>query len=221
MPERSDEPPQVRAQLLATEHWSLLASRSTTQSEVLTRINMFLTLLSAGLVSLALVGQATGFREGFTLFAVIVLAFVSMVGLLTQVRVLNVAMEDLMYVLAMNRLRAAYTELDPGIAPYLMSSARDDREGSFRTYYFLGRRSDFSQMAGSSMVFILAVNSALLGLLAASITLAFRAETSLAVGAGVIVGLAHFALIATFGKRGYFRLWTEYRPVSPTPEEPA
>jgi hypothetical protein len=39
--------PSVRAQLLATEHWSLLARRSMTQSEILTRINMFLTLVSA------------------------------------------------------------------------------------------------------------------------------------------------------------------------------
>ena len=47
----------LRIQILATEHWSLLASRSTTQSEVLTRIAMFLTFVSASLLSLALVGQ--------------------------------------------------------------------------------------------------------------------------------------------------------------------
>jgi hypothetical protein len=52
-------PPSVRAQLLATEHWGLLASRSTTQSEVLTRISMFFTFTSTSVVSVALVGQAT------------------------------------------------------------------------------------------------------------------------------------------------------------------
>jgi len=36
----------LRVQILATEHWSLLASRSTTQSEVLTRIAIFLTLVA-------------------------------------------------------------------------------------------------------------------------------------------------------------------------------
>jgi len=97
----------VHAQLLATEHWSLLASRSTTQSEVLTRISMFLTLVSAALVSLALVGQATRFSDAFVTFAIAVLAVVNLVGLLTQMRVANVSMEDLMYVVAMNRLRAA------------------------------------------------------------------------------------------------------------------
>ncbi len=217
MPEPTEEPPAARAQLLATEHWSLLASRSTTQSEVLVRINMFLTLVSAGLVSLALVGQATAFKGAFSLFAVIVLAFICLVGILTQVRVMNVGMEDLMYVLAMNRLRAAYTQLDPGIAPYLMASAHDDRPGSVQTYYFLGRRSDVSQIAGSSMVFIVAVNSALLGLLAASITLTAGGATAVVVTVGVIAGVTHFGLVAGFGKRTYWRLWTEYRAMSPTP----
>src|SRR3954465_3883377 len=147
-----ETPPAVRAQLLATEHWSLLASRSTTQSEVLTRINMFLTLVSAGLVSLALVGQAMGFSEEFRLFAIAVLAFVCVVGVMTQIRVANVGEEDLMYVLAMNRLRGAYIDMDPAVAPYFMASPHDDRPGSQQTYFFLGRRSDFSQLAGSSMI---------------------------------------------------------------------
>ena len=53
----------LRAQILATEHWSLLASRSTTQSEVLTRIAIFLTLVSAGVFSLGVLGNATGDRK--------------------------------------------------------------------------------------------------------------------------------------------------------------
>ena len=57
----------LRAQMLATEHWSLLASRSTTQSEVLTRIAIFLTLVSAGLVTLGVLGNATGF-SGWAMF---------------------------------------------------------------------------------------------------------------------------------------------------------
>src|SRR4030095_11304686 len=90
----------IRAQLLATEHWSLLASRSTTQGEVLTRISMFLTFTSASLLSLALVGNATQFSDAFRAFALTILSIDVMVGLLTQVRVLNVGMEDLMYVIA-------------------------------------------------------------------------------------------------------------------------
>src|SRR6266571_9143642 len=80
-------PSSVRTQLLATEHWSLLATRSMTQSEVLSRITMFLTLVSASVVSLALVGQVTQFDQRFITFALVLLGIVVVVGTLTLLRV--------------------------------------------------------------------------------------------------------------------------------------
>jgi uncharacterized membrane protein YuzA (DUF378 family) len=210
-------PSAVRAQLLATEHWGLLASRSTAQSEVLTRIGMFLTLTSAALVSLALVGQATGFSEAFTLFALVLLGVVVLVGLLTQLRVFNVGMEDLMYVLAMNRLRGAYAELDPSIARYFMASRYDDLAGSVHTYYFFGGRSDFSQVAGSSMVFIGAVNSALVGLFVSTVAGVLGAPTPLTVVLGAVGGVACFAGSMWAGQRRYRAAWESYRPEFPSP----
>ena len=41
-------------QILSTEHWSLLASRSLAYNEAFTRGGMFLTFLSASIVALAL-----------------------------------------------------------------------------------------------------------------------------------------------------------------------
>jgi len=61
----------VRAQILATEHWSLLATRSMTWNEIFSRASMFITVLSAAVVALALVAQATAFGSGFRLFAFI------------------------------------------------------------------------------------------------------------------------------------------------------
>jgi hypothetical protein len=205
------------AQLLATEHWGLLASRSTTQSEVLSRISMFLTLVSAGLVSIALVGQATAFDSTFALFAVVVLAFISLVGFLTQLRVTAVGMEDLMYVLAMNRLRAAYTAIAPAVAPYLMASPYDDRLGSRRTYDFLGLRGGPRHVAGSSFVFIMAVEAALIGLLAAAVTRSATSGIALAVLIGVVAGLLYLLVSMWFGYRDYERFWATYRPLNPTP----
>jgi hypothetical protein len=68
-PRTGGAPPSVRAQLLATGHWSLLATRSTAQSEVLSRITTFLTLVSASIVSLALIRQLTRFDQRFPTFA--------------------------------------------------------------------------------------------------------------------------------------------------------
>ncbi len=67
--DRSGVTDAVRAQILATEHWSLLATRSMTWNEVFSRASMFVTVLSAATVALALVAQATAFGPGFRLFA--------------------------------------------------------------------------------------------------------------------------------------------------------
>lgn len=210
-------PSPARAQLLATEHWGLLASRSTAQAEVLTRISMFLMFTSASLVSLALVGQATRFTGPFLLLAVIVLAVDAGMGLLTQVRVINVALEDLMYVLAMNRLRAAYIVMDPGIAPYLMASTHDDEPGARHTYDFLDIRTGLSQVAGSSMIFMAAANSTLLAILAGVLVAATPAPVGLAVAAGALCGASFLAFSVYTGFRRYSAAWAHHTPVSPTP----
>lgn len=208
----------LRAQILATEHWSLLASRTTTQNEVLTRISMFLTFVSAVLVSLALVGQATAFGEAFPVVAVALLSVALLVGILTQVRVFNVAAEDLMYVVAMNRLRAAYAELAPGVEKWFMSSPHDDQAGSIRTYYFFKDRGDPSVVLGSSMMFIGLVNAALLGLLTATLVLLAGGATGLAVGLGIALAVAFLAAGSVIGYRTYAQTWRIHTPVSPTPE---
>ncbi len=205
----------MRAQLLATEHWGLLAARTSTQSEVLTRITMFLTLVSAGLVSLALIGQATDFSEGFGIFAIVVLAFAVLVGVLTQIRVNNAAMDDLMFVVAMNRLRAAYAELDPGIERYFMASTHDDAAGITQTYYFLGSRR--TQVAGSSMVFMVAVNSALLALLVAAIAMALGAITPVVIAVGAACGAGYLGASMWWGSRAFFAFVRNNVPMFPTP----
>jgi hypothetical protein len=210
-------PPSVRAQLLATEHWSLLASRSTTQGEVLTRISMFLMFTSASLVSLALVGQATRFSDTFVMLAMIVLSTDLLIGLLTQVRVLNVAMEDLMYVLAMNRLRAAYVDLDPGLAKYMLAGTHDDQAGMDRTYYFLSGRSTWSHVAGSSMVFITMANAALTAILLGTFVTLLGWPTTAAALVGAVCGLVFAGVSMFYGYRQYRDVWLTFMPLSPTP----
>ncbi|WP_265521141.1 hypothetical protein [Oerskovia flava] len=207
----------LRAQILATEHWSLLASRSTTQSEVLTRIAIFLTLVSAGVFGLGVLGNATGFRGGFAGVAIGVLLLLSTLGVVTQLRVFNTAEEDLAYVLAMNRLRGAYVDLDPGVEPYLLMSPADDAEGAIRTYYpFAGR--DRTQVLGSSMMLILLVGSVLVGLLCGSVVwaLADVAGWAVAVAVGVAAATVNFALWLFRGYRSYERVWRTHVPLRRT-----
>jgi hypothetical protein len=153
-------------------------------------------------------------------FAIAVLGIVNLVGVLTQIRVVNVGMEDLMYVLAMNRLRAAYLELDPGIAPYLMAAGNDDLSGMSRTYYFLDPGRNRHQFLGSTMLFIAVVNSALVGLLAAAILTAVGSSRVLAAGVALLVGLGYLVLSFLHGWVEFKRFWRSYEPLAPTPPEP-
>ncbi|WP_207207112.1 hypothetical protein [Agromyces binzhouensis] len=207
----------LRAQMLATEHWSLLASRSTTQSELLTRIAIFLTLVSAGLVTLSVLGNVTGFRGWFGVAAISVLALLTLLGFITQTRVLNGMTEDLAYVIAMNRLRGAYLDLDPGLAPYLLSSANDDRLGAHRTYFPFGPRP--SQPFASSMTVITSVESAMVGLLIGAVVTAFGGGTAVAVGVGVVIAVGWFVLWARIGYVRYREVFGTYTPLHPTPRD--
>jgi hypothetical protein len=217
MTDPTDDVPAARAQLLATEHWGLLASRGSTQAEMLSRISMFFTLISAGLVSIALVGQVSRFDGTFALFSIVVLAFIALVGFMTQIRVVSVATEDLMYVLAMNRLRAAYIAMDPGVAPYFLASPYDDRAGSQRTYDFFGSQGDLRHVLGSSFLFLITVEGALLGLLAGSVAHSSFGLLGVSIAAGALVWLVHLLVFAWSGRRHYLTLWTAWRPLNPTP----
>jgi hypothetical protein len=210
--------PSVRAQLLATEHWSLLATRSTTQSEVLSRITTFLMLVSASIVSLALIGQATRFDRRFITFALVLVGMVIMIGALTQMRLSNAAFEDLGHVIGMNRLRAAYVELDSGIERYLVTSAHDDDSGIWQTYNHLMGPNPIWQPFASSTAFITLVNAGLTGVFAALVAVAVDAPGPLVALVAVACGSAFLGISAALDVRRVQRMNQRYVSLFPAPD---
>ncbi len=122
------------AQILATEHWSLLGTRSLIWNEALSRTTVFLTVLSATIISLALLADATGFGLHTTAVALVLLPVVFLLGLAAYARIVQINTEEFQIVLAMNRLRHAYLQLEPGLAPYLTTGHHDDERGLVATY---------------------------------------------------------------------------------------
>jgi hypothetical protein len=122
------------AQLLGTEHWSLIAARSLIWNEAQSRATVFLTVLSASIVALALLADATGFGAQTTTVALVLLPVVFLLGLAAYARLVQINIEEFQLVLAMNRLRNAYLALEPGLERYLSTGFHDDERGVIATY---------------------------------------------------------------------------------------
>ena len=198
--------PAVRAQLLATEHWSLLATRGTAQSELLSRITTFLMLVSSSIIGLALIGQFTRFDWRFITFALILLGTLTVIGTLTQQRVGNASIEDLAHVIGMNRLRAGYVELDPAVERYFVASVHDDDKGVWQTYNPLVGPHQVSNVVASSGTFITVVTSGIAGAFVALIAVALGAPGELVGVVGIAGGLAFLLVSVLLGFRSFRRI---------------
>jgi hypothetical protein len=122
------------AGFLSTEHWSLLSARSLGWNESFSRVSVFLNTLSASAVALALVADASGFGDEFKIFALVLFPIVLFLGLATYVRVVQINLEDIYLIAAMNRLRRAYVEGAPEVRRYFTSGISDDEEGLWTSY---------------------------------------------------------------------------------------
>jgi hypothetical protein len=137
----SDHPlgPQA-AQILGTEHWSLIAARSLIWNEAQSRATVFLTVLSASIIALALLADATGFGAQTTTLALVLLPVVFLLGIAAYARQVQINTEEFQLVLAMNRLRHAYLTLEPGLGRYITTGHHDDEQGVIATYMYTSGR---------------------------------------------------------------------------------
>jgi hypothetical protein len=191
-----------RAQLLSTEHWSLLATRSMSWNEAFSRTGMFLSTLSAATVALALAGPAMSFGSSFPLFALVVLSVTLFLGLATYIRLLQVNNEDLYWVAGMNTIRAAYTELSPGIEHDFVTGHSLDTEGMARTFGAVDVTSSVSpwHMLVTTPAVVAVISSAIAGVIAGLIA----GQLGIGPEGAVLVGIAVF-LLAVVGLIAYGR----------------
>jgi hypothetical protein len=122
------------AAILATEHWSLLGTRSLIWNEAMSRATIFLTVLSASIIALALLADATGFGSQTTTLALVLLPVVLLLGIATYAHLAQINSEEFQLVLAMNRLRHAYLKITPGLEPHFTTGHHDDEQGLVTTY---------------------------------------------------------------------------------------
>lgn len=204
------------AQFLATEHSALQAARSALVAEGNGRTGTFLNSISAGFVALALVFNIAQFGEVFLLFALTLIPILGLVGLSAYVRVVQLDYADVVYTVAINRIRRFYLQTTPEIAPYLSFPGYDDEQSILRarviyTSFFW---TVFSYPSGLFLV----INSLLAGALCILLlTTFFPIHLLNAAGAGVVVFLLASVLQYRLASTWLTAVRADFQPRFPDP----
>jgi hypothetical protein len=221
-PARGEPGAATKLQILATEHWSLLATRSLTYTESLGRVSMFLAILSGAVIALALVAQADHFGPTFISIAILTLFVVLFAGIATIGRLMSLNRDDYRWVIGMNRLRHAYLELHPELEPNFVSSPNDDMPGALRT---LGV--DIRASAGlGSTLHVLQTLPGMLSVIVAAVAGAIGALAAVALATpplGVVLTAAGafilaIVLMGIWGRRSFGRDDPSLAPRFPSPK---
>jgi hypothetical protein len=215
----------VRMQILATEHWSLLATRSLGYTDSFSRAAMFFSVLSGTVIALALVAQAGRFDTTFFAAALLLLPVVFFVGVVTMMRIGNLSAEDARWVMGMNRIRHAYLEMHPELRQYFITSDHDDVRGVLTTFginapvpgaHFFSDLSHGIQTLPGTIGIITAVVA---GAWAALVGVALGADQPVAIAIGAVFSLLYVVVQGFFARRAVNRYASTHVSKFPSPAE--
>ncbi|HEV7603453.1 MAG TPA: hypothetical protein VGO15_00680 [Candidatus Limnocylindrales bacterium] len=182
-------------QILSTEHWSLLASRSLAYNEAFSRAGMFLSFLSATLIVIGFLVGTQGLTSGLVPVVVVLLIADLYIGAATVGRLFDASREELECVRGMNRIRHAYREILPDLEPYFISGFHDDASGLLATYGYVTQPMAPPRVA-ANIVHGLTTAPGMIAMIDVMILAALCAVVAIGVGAtievGLLVGVAGF-----------------------------
>ena len=210
------------AEALREEYRMLTTMLATVWTASLSRVSLFLGVVSAIGVALGFVAQDGGaFGEAFTVFALVALPLALLLGLATFVRSIELQREAFVYITGLNRIRHAIAESLPQTRPYFVLSIYDDATGVFRSQGTgIRLRAPRYQLVFAlvqTQGIVAVICAALAGIIGALATSGLASPLPWAVGAtaflAVLVGLL------TYWNRSFGQIQRAVRPMFPTPPE--
>ena len=180
--------------ILTTEHWSLLSTRTLGYQEMFGRTTIFVAILSGGVVALALLAQATDFRRETLWFALMLISVALFIGVATFIRSVAINYEDARWVAGMNLLRHAYLQIVPELQPFFVTGHKPDADGLSLGHGSPQRLVNLTRSLTTTSGIVAALNSVLAGSLASDLgaLLGAGAGVDAAIGAGVSLVSAAF-----------------------------
>jgi hypothetical protein len=213
----SPTPVQLRLQILSTEHWSLLASRSLAWNESFSRAGMYLSTLSGAMVALALVAGLDKTGDAFFLFAIVLLPVVLFVGVGTLLRLGSANYHDAICVTGMNRIRGAYLEIAPDLRPYFVMSPHDDTAGINITMALPPRQGVWTYIVGATPFLVTVLNAVIAAAILAIVTLRLHADTLVVLALAVAVFAFVNVLEARYARTNMELVRAMAKPMFPSP----
>lgn len=175
--------------ILTTEHWSLLSTRTLGYQEMFGRATIFVAVLSGIIVALALLAQVTRFGRETLAFALLLLAVALFIGVATFVRCVAINYEDARWVRGMSLLRRAYLEMVPELKQFFLTGHEPAAErGTLRHGSPQHLRNLASSLTTTSGV-VAALNSVLAGALAGDLGVLVGTGPALGTTIGAVVSI--------------------------------
>ena len=207
---------------LQNEYGLLSSMLTTVWAASLTRVSLFLGVVSAMGVALGFAAQAGGgFGGTFSVFALVALPLALFLGLGTFVRTLELQREGIVYITGMNRIRHGIADIVPATRPYLVLSIYDDERGVFRSQGTGIRLRPPRFRLAFALVQTQGIVAVICGVLAGVI--GGLATSSISVSAGWGIGgigfLVTVAALLAYWSRSLANLHAAIRPLYPTPPD--
>lgn len=187
--------------ILTTEHWSLLSTRTLGYQEMFSRATIFVAILSGTVVALALLAQATNFRRETLWFALMLISLTLFIGLATFVRSVAINYEDARWVTGMNLLRRAYLQIVPELEPFFVTGHKPDAEARSLGVGSPQRLVNLINSLTTTSGVVAALNSLLAGALASDLGALSGGGTALNAALGVGVSLLSAVLHVRYAAR--------------------
>jgi len=178
-----EKPPPEFMSALVTEHFVLQGNSSSTTSEGGSRVSIYLSALSSGLVA---IGFASSSHRALESLAFTVLPVVFILGCFTIVRLTDTSVANVVSQRRMDTITDYYASIHPPLATYFRAGGAGARRHGVQ----YGRWSFLFTMASMVIVVNSVVGGATVALVCA---LAIKAASPIPVLAGIIAGLVMLA----------------------------
>ena len=187
--------------ILTTEHWSLLSTRTLGYQEVFGRTTIFVAILSGTVIALAFLAQATQFGRETLWFALLLFTVSLFIGATTFLRCLTINCEDARWVAGMSLLRHAYLEIVPALEPFFVAEHATRRESRALRYGSPQQLRNLGASLTTTSSVVAALNSVLSGALASDASALAGAALGVAVAIGIVVSLVSGVLHVRYAAR--------------------